>query len=357
MHKRHLHPPIYIAIVLSLSLLSGCQQETTEQAEPVPFVNTTEIEPADDQAWYLHGTLDNQRYSALAFQIGGQVAQRFVNTGAEVMAGERLLQLDATDLTLKLESLRANLAAQEAELIQAQQEATRLNNLIKRNLTSQQTVDRALTQVKTLQQHIIATRREIELQQRFISYTDLYAPAEGLVQRVEVDQGQVVASGQPVISFLFTDGLDVLVDVPENRIDQLPRVAELFIGSAQQSLGEVHLRELTPESDYQSRTWEARYALSQTQAAPINVIGQSARLRFSDQQAWYKIPLSALVERGEGAFVWMIKDQQVQPLAVQVRQLGQDVAYIEGDWPPGTRIVQSGVHLLQPGQTVRERGR
>jgi RND family efflux transporter MFP subunit len=347
----------YLAFALSLSLVSGCQDEQAEQSSPAPFVHTTTILPADEQAWYLHGTLDNQRFSTLAFQIGGQVAQRFVNTGAEVMAGERLLQLDATDLTLKLDYLRANLSAQQAELSQAKREAARLNDLIKRNLTSQQNVDRALTQVQTLEQHIIATRREIELQQRAISYTELYAPADGLVQRVEVDQGQVVASGQPVITLLFTDGLDVLVDVPENRIDQLPRVAELFIGPSQQSHGEVHLRELTPESDYISRTWQARYALSQTQADPINVIGQSARLRFNDQQAWYKIPLSALVERGEGAFVWMVKDQQVQPLAVQVRQLGQEVAYIEGDWPADTRIVAAGVHLLQPGQTVRERGR
>lgn len=354
---RHTHFFAYTLLAVSLSLLSGCQNEQAEQPSPAPFVNTTEIIPADNQAWYLHGTLDNQRYSALAFQIGGQVSERFVNTGAEVMAGERLLQLDATDLILKLEYLRANLTALEAELSLAQLEATRLNDLVKRNLTSQQSVDRALTQVQTLEQKIIATRREIELQQRFISYTYLYAPADGLVQRVEVDQGQVVANGQPVITFLFTDGLDVLVNVPENRIDRLPRVAELLLGPGLQSVGEVHLRELTPESDYKSRTWEARYALSEAQADPVKVIGQSARLRFNEHQAWYKIPLSALVERGEGAFVWMVKDQQVHPLTVQVRKLGQTFAYIEGDWPQGTRIVESGVHLLQPGQTIRERGR
>lgn len=341
-----------ITLLLSLSVLSGCSSDSTDQTSNKPYVLTTQLEKGAFLQWHLSGQVDAQKKAQLGFQVAGQIEKRLVKAGDKVKAGESLLELDHTDLSLKLRAAQANLAATQAELNLANIEAKRSQDLLERKLVSQQEYDRAQNLVTTLQQRHIALQREQELAQRQLNYTKLIAPAPGLVQSVSVDKGQVVAAGQAVIEFIYQDGLDAVVQIPESRIQHLPKQAKATLLHQPNQSYDATLRELKPYAHQNSRTWQAHYALP----ADIQVeLGQTLRLSFGENQNLAKVPLSALYEQANGSFVWVYRDQQVNLAAIEVVHLASEFALIKTDLPSQTRIVKAGVHLLKDGQAAQER--
>lgn len=348
MRQFSLHSVVIIGF--SCLLLAGCSADNQTE-EKTPFVLSSQIEQGAFLQWYLNGQISAQRQADLSFQVAGLVSERLVNSGAQVTAGEVLLKLDPTDIQLRQRAAEANLRATNAEYALAQTEAQRAQDLLARKLVSQQDYDRAQNLVTTLKQRQTGLQRELELVKRQLGYTELKAPATGYIQNVNVDAGQVVQIGQTVAGFIYSNGLDILVEVPESRIETLPQTAQAQL-RGQQNLIEVQLRELVPKSNEQSRTWQARFALPTDISAQL---GQTARLSFGESSPLYKVPLSAIFEQAQGAHIWLIQNQQVQPQAVIIKHLGSDYALIEADIPADSRIVKAGTHLLKAGQNVRER--
>lgn len=348
----HLIPTLFIALT-SFVLLPGCGSDSGEQDNtPKPYVLTTQIEQGAFLQWHLSGQVEAQKSAQLGFQVTGQIEKRLVKPGDAVKAGDQLLELDRTDLSLRLRAAQANLSATQAELNLAKTEAKRSQDLLDRKLVSQQEYDRAQNQVTTLQQREIALQRELELAQRQLDYARLSAPAAGLVQSVSVDKGQVVSAGQALIEFLYQDGRDAVVQLPESRIHDVPKQAKATLLHQPNKTFNVTLRELKPSAYNASRTWQAHYALPADIQAQL---GQSLRLSFSDFQNLSKVPLSAIYEQAEGAFIWVYNNQQVNLVAVEVVHLGSEFALIKTDLAENTRIVKAGVHLLKDGQAALER--
>lgn len=354
MHPKspHLVPTLFIALT-SLVLLAGCGSDSGEQDNtPKPYVLTTQIEQGAFLQWHLSGQVEAQKSAQLGFQVSGQIEKRLINPGDAVKAGDQLLELDRTDLSLRLRAAQANLSATQAELNLAKIEAKRSQDLLDRKLVSQQEYDRAQNQVTTLQQREIALQRELELAQRQLDYARLSAPAPGLVQSVSVDKGQVVSAGQALIEFIYQDGLDAVVQIPESRIHNLPKQAKATLLHQPNQTFNVMLRELKPSAHSGSRTWQAHYALPTDAQVQL---GQTLRLSFGDNLNLEKVPLSALYEQADGTFIWVYSDQQVSLVSVEVVHLTSEFALIKTDLPSKTRIVKAGVHLLKDGQAALER--
>lgn len=357
---------LFLIPLFALSLLSGCladkdkQSDLAENSAPIPFVLSAEVTPAQHSQWSLAGFVTPQSQAALSFQVKGQIVQRYVNPGDPVKANQKLLLLDTQDTRLRLNVLEANLEGTQAELKLAQIEAQRVDELLARDLMSQQERDRAQNRIKTLQQQVRALEREIDMQRRQVDYTLLYAPAEGVIQEVLVDQGEIVQAGQTVLQIIYNQGLDFVVNFPQSRLNQVPQQAQLHINEQQ---FEVTLREFAPKAHPGSRTWSARYALNEDELPAHVLIGQTGRLIVSQEHdALLSVPLSALVENGQGTQLWRLvaEDQhptqrRVEAVAIQVHHISQDQAKISGDIAAGDRIVAAGVHRIQDAQQVQER--
>ena len=107
-----------------------------------------------------------------------------------------------------------------------------------------------------------------------------------------------------------------------------------------------------------TRTFEARYVLEEVAAnAPL---GSTVTILVPDtrQAAAPRIPLSAMIDRGQGPGVWVIESTQDQTATVAWRALkiaaldDESVTLIEG-LGAGDRFVTMGAHLLRAGDQVR----
>ena len=67
------------------------------------------------------------------------------------------------------------------------------------------------------------------------------------------------------------------------------------------------------------------------------------------------IPLSSLIDRGDGAAVWVVdpRTSVLQKRPVSIAQLGAETAWISQGLQKGDLVVSLGAQLLNAGQVVR----
>ena len=67
------------------------------------------------------------------------------------------------------------------------------------------------------------------------------------------------------------------------------------------------------------------------------------------------IPLASLIDRGDGAAVWVVDPHTsaLQKRAVSIARLGAETAWISQGLQQGDLVVSLGAQLLNAGQVVR----
>ena len=347
--------------VLSSVLLTGCQESTTETTLPtaVPVVKTIALSNLSAQPqWSLTGTISARYTSNLAFRVNGKITERLVNSGDPVKADQPLFKLDPTDYKLALRVVLANIRATESEIHNAKLELARFKTLLQRNLVSQQSVDQAESNLTVLEERLKSQRLQESQARNQLEYTQLTASGNGKILTVLAEQGEVVAPGTPVATIALAGSREVLVQVPENRIADLPQNATAKIYGSDIAYP-VTLRERSAEADSQSRTWPARYEF-QTQDKAVQQtldtlsLGQTATVSFESVGSLIRVPNTALYEQGDFASLWQVKDGTVSRVPVKVKTISARWVWVEGDFSDVKTIVSLGVHQLNEGQAVRE---
>lgn len=362
---------IILPLLLAVSLLSACQEESGEVTPIVPVVKTVVL--ADQiqahASWSLTGTLVARYTSEIAFQVNGKVAERLVNASDTITENQVLYRLDPRDFELALDIAKTNVKANQSDIKFALSELSRLQKLIKRNLTSQQAVDQAKNQVTMLEAELRALRLQLQQAQNQLNYTVLKSPGLGKVLSIQTEVNEVVTAGQAIATIALAGHREVTVQIPESRLQDLPQKADVSL-SGSTALFSATLRELATQADPVSRTWEARYTLQpavegatmETAIDDVSAIdslslGQTAKLTFAESSNLVKVPNSALYEQGDFVSVWIVRQGKVYRKAVKVSTLSESSAWVsavDGDFSEVKSIVVLGVHLLSEGQMVRE---
>ena len=356
------------AVFVATLLGSGCGPNADESAAPtaesdresVPWVLSARVEPAPNSVWTLTGTVRARHEIPLSFRIGGEIQARLVDAGARVEAGDILFRLDPRDVTQQRLAAEATVASARAEHENANRERDRLGDLLVKRLASEQDHDRAVTAALAAEQRLIAAEANLEQARNAILYADLVAPATGVILDVDGQVGQVVSPSQAVARLAEDGPREIEVQVPEARRVDLPTEATARLANGAgpangPASAQVTLREIAGSADPLSRTWRARYRLPELPSEPG--LGTTVTLTFETARGVSgpiaRVPLGAILERGEGPLIWRIADGRVEPEPVELIGIVGEQAEIRTDLAPGTPVVALGAHLLLPGQAVR----
>lgn len=336
--------------VLSAGLL-GCQDSATSVAAETPplIVRTALIQPGMLAQPELTGTVVAQHQSALGFQVGGRIAARLVERGESVSAGMALARLDSDELSARLAASEAQWQQISAQVRFAQQNYDRLKSLLARKLTSQQDFDQASSVLKGAQAGEHAARAQLDQARLALGYATLKAPFDGVIVAIQADQGDVVASGQPVLTLASRGPRQVLVDVPVQRLVDLPKQAEARPFGQDASIAATYFS-TEGAADPRTRTWAVRYRLADT---PDVRLGQTVTLHFPAQPVRKTVPIGAVQGEGQQGVVFVVRDGKAYRTPVTVTRLEPDRAVIDTPLPVGTPVVAVGINRLHDGETVR----
>jgi HlyD family secretion protein len=250
---------LYVLVpVLSLLGVGGYQHWRTfanaaetqkEQEDFVPQVRTMQVHKIDSPVELtLPGQTEAFDVANLFPRATGYVAERRVDIGSHVKAGDLLLRIDAPDLDQQLAQAQAQLGQNQAAVLQAQaqvqsaQANTKLANLTKYRETTlatqgwetKQNADNATANfsvqtagianaeagVAVALANLKAQQATVDRLQALTAFEQVKAPFEGVITARNVDKGDLLtqdnAGGAPMFSIARDDVLRIAVYVPQS---------------------------------------------------------------------------------------------------------------------------------------------
>lgn len=334
-------------------LLAGCGGEE-KAAEPVRPAYVVQPVASDAGVETFPGAVRARYESALGFRIGGKVAERRVEVGDRVKAGQVLARLDPDDVALQVAATRAQLAAAEADLTLAASERERYREVRERGLISQSEFDARDNAWKAAKARVEQLRAQLSVTRNQAGYAELKADHDGVITALAVEVGQVVQPGQTIAVLAREDEVEVAISIPEQQRARFAvgDAATVELWSQDNARVPGSIREIAPEADPVTRTHAARVRFDAPQDAAL---GQTARVYFvRNGNGDLAVPLSALHRKDDAPALWIYDPAsgRVSLRAVQIGEYREATVPVRSGLSPGDWVVAAGVHLLQEGQRV-----
>ena len=357
-HWRLAHPALAAGALMALAAtLGGCQSESTPYVavpQPVRAASVT-LSPAADARSYT-GTIKPRYESDLGFRVAGKIVERLVNIGDRIAPGMTLARLDASDYRLSLESAEAELTAAQSSLKQTEADEKRYGALNEKKWVSDANYEQKKATADEARGRVERATRALALAKNQLAYTDLVATEAGVITALPVEVGQVVSAGQLIARVARLDELEAVVSIPESRIDgDRNAAATVTLWADADRVYAAKLREISPQADPATRTYQARYSLMKPDTAIA--LGKTATVHLASQGVGEraKLPLAAVFRDQGQPSVWLIDEAHGRLIkkSVEVSAWTETSAIISGGLAAGQKIVAAGVHKLDAGIPVR----
>lgn len=352
---RPVRPHSRMLLALSGLIFLGACTKPVEKVEEIRPVRAIRIEaaPVDHMAEFS-GEVRPRIESRLGFRVGGKIVAREVDVGSIVKRGQVLMRLDPKDLQLAQAQAAASMRAAASNRDVARADLMRYRQLRDKNFVSQALLDARKTAYEAAQASYDQARAAYRNQSNQAGYATLVADVDGVVTGVDAEAGQVVAAGSPVVRVARTDAKEVVIGIPEDKVDTLRNIPDVQVRTWAHP-GEIlpgTLRELSPVADPATRTYQAKIAIPDTADVKL---GMTAYVTFiaGSQAPMVKLPLTALLQHKSGTAVWVVDHGTVKMAPIQVAGTAGNQIVVAGGVTPGQTVVTAGVNLLRDGQKVK----
>ena len=219
---------LLITTILTVSLLSGCEQANQYAPPPPPAVTVAQpLQKAVTDYLEFTGTTRAYEEVEVRARVPGFLLSRHFTPGTRVTEGELLFVIDPREYSAQLSAAEAELESAKAELNRAEIEFARAERLYKQKAGTDVEVvkwrgDRALAEAA-----IMRAEAKIERARLNLSYTQVRAPIRGRVGRNLLDTGALVGESEPTLLTTVTDSVPMYAYFNLNERDLL-QALELY---------------------------------------------------------------------------------------------------------------------------------
>jgi len=287
---------------------------------------------------------------------GGQVVEVRVEPGQWVKQGQVLAVIDRSVQVEQEAAQAAAVTAAQADAKLAQANLDRALKLVDRGFISKADVDRLTATRDSANAQVRVARAQLgELRAR-TRRLNIVAPADGLLLQRNLEPGQVVAGGTPVLFRIAKGGeMEVLAKLTEEDLSaiRLGVAAQVTpVGSSRSFTG--HVWQISPIIDAQTRQGTARIALAY---APELRPGGFATVAISSGTVVAPLlPESAVLSDNKGSYVYIVdRNNKVVRRDVKTGLITDSGIAITAGLNGSERVVERAGAFLSTGETVKPR--
>jgi RND family efflux transporter MFP subunit len=332
----------------TLALVAACGGGETEAATSGPrpvVVSAADLATARQDTLrtgpVLAGSLEPATVVRLTAQIGGTVSSLRVDRGTPVRRGQVLAVIEAEGIRGQAAGARASVAAAQANVAVMRQRRDAARQLHEAGATSRLDAEAAQAALDAAEAELAVARAQAAATGEQASRTVIASPITGVVSDRAVEQGEAVASGDPLLTVVNSQRLELSGQIP---VDQAAGVrvgqpVEFTLDAYPDRRFSGTVARIDPRADPATRQVGVYVQLPNPGDSIIG--GQFARGRvLGEQQEALVVPQSAIRTAGEEQSVLAIVDGKVQRRLVTLGARDTDRGLVE---------VRSG---LQPGDRV-----
>ena len=327
-----------------LAILAACGNDSGAQPNGPPPVAvqiaTVEAAPLPRTLDSV-GTLESPEQTVVAAEQAALVLEIDIPEGRLVQKGHVLVQLDAGQAAAALKVARARL--ENARTRRARLEALRASNV-----SSEQALEDA---------DAVFREAEGELEQARIRVSKLTirAPFAGIVGLRQIQPGQYVKVGDPVVELTRVDPLQLVFSVPQRHATELAVRQDVFATAGR--CGERFEGKVTaiePMVDAATRTVKLKAEVPNPDGQLRPGMAASVRLVLEQIPDAIRIPHEAVIRQGARYFVYVIDaEQHARQRPVELGTFFVDSVQVRSGIAAGDRVVAAGHQKLSPGSAVQ----
>jgi membrane fusion protein (multidrug efflux system) len=318
--------------------------------QPPPEAVTTLVAKQEQWPSTLRsiGTVAAVRGVVVSADLPGAVDEIAFESGRMVKEGEVLIRLDTRQE-------QAQLTAAQAQLRLARLNLERMTGLLGRGVTSKAEHDRAAAEQEQAEAHV----GEV---QATIARKTIRAPFAGVLGIRQVNRGQYLNPGDPIVPLQQLDPVHVNFAVPQQDLDPVRDGVPVRItaeGLEGERAGKVTALDSVVDTSTRNVNVQATLANPDHKLRPGMFV--NAEVRLGEGQNLITVPASAVLNAPYGDSVFVVEDMK-SPAGAAYRGArqqfvkvgpgrGDQVAVLSGV-NPGAEIVTSGVFKLRNGAAV-----
>jgi RND family efflux transporter MFP subunit len=335
-----------------------------------------------------------RRQATVSAKTTGRVAEVLIEEGMAVKDGQVLARLDDTtvrpQLALaerQLDSTRKNLQEVEVRIAEAARNLQRMEKLRADKLVSESQLDTAQSEFAALNARLEALKSDVKvaegsLRVRAQELDDLTvrSPFDGVVVSKDAQPGEMVSpisagggfTRTGIATVVDMDSREIEVDVNEAFINRVKagQKTEAVLDAYPDWTIPSHVINIVPTADRQKATVRVRIAFDVLEPRILPDMGvkvsfledskedskqDSKQEPSAAPRATVRVPSSAIVKEGDSAFVWRVRDDRLERVAVRVgAERGGQVDVLSGI-NGGELVVTQQVEGLAEGAPVKEK--
>jgi membrane fusion protein, multidrug efflux system len=312
----------------------------------VPTVATTK---ASMQPWQPRQTAVGSARASngadLAAELGGVVDQIVFESGQSVRAGTVLLRLRPNDDEAKLAQLQAN-----AEL--ANVTLQRDEKQLAAHGVAQATVDSDAANLKV-------ARAQVAAQQAVMAEKVVRAPFDGKLGVRQVDVGQYLAPGTPIVTLQQLDPMFVDFYLPQQALGRIAvgQKVEVTADAYPGRTFEGTVSSLNSKVDPSSRMLQVRASIPNADGALLPGMYLTVSVASGPPQLLVTIPLSAVAFNPYGSLVYVVHEEDSKTVVKEQfvttgASRGDQVSILKGVGADDV-VVTAGQLKLHNGSAVK----
>ena len=338
-------------VYAKLGQFSAMGDAAASMVMPPETVTAVAVNPAQwEQVISATATVSAVQGVTVSAEVSGRVSRIAFESGAMVAAGEVLLQLDTASEDAQLASAASAAALAQADLV-------RVRKLGKRDLASEDAVDRAEAQVKD-------TVAQVGMTRALIAKKTVRAPFSGRLGLRLVNLGQILREGDPIVALQTLDPVHVDFSIPQRQLAQLRHGMQVRV-TADAAPGQTFSGEIiavSPEVDPATRNVRVRALVGNPGETLRTGMFANLDVVLPDRRSVLPVPVTAVLYAPFGDSVFVVEEQRNEQsgatervLRQQFVRLGQargDFVDITDGLKAGETVVTSGVFKLRSGAAV-----
>ena len=356
-----------LALLPSL-LLGGCGGDEAPEAEVIRPVRAIQVA--------VGGSLTDRSFPGrakatqevdLSFRVSGPLivlANDIV--GKEYKQGELVARIDPRDYEVELENAQGQFARAEAALERADNDYKREQRILTQDAgaTSKAAVERKMAGRDTAAADVKALKASVSAAEDRLAYTTVTAPFDSTVVSQYVQNFEHVNAKQAIVRMVDHSRIEMVVNIPENLISNLPYISNIravfdaFPGVEVPAT----IKEVGREASKTTRTYPVTIIMDQPEGIKIlpGMAGRTTADNRSPDDArgdTILVPISAIFspEENDKSFVWVGDGETgiVSRREVGIGELTDTGVPVLSGIEPGDWVITAGVSYLSEGQKVK----
>ncbi|MSR00488.1 MAG: efflux RND transporter periplasmic adaptor subunit [Gammaproteobacteria bacterium] len=299
------------------------------------------------------GSVAAWQEASLGVELTGiRVARVLVEVGAQVRAGQVLVELDKRTLEVQARQSDASLAQARASFDLARAQASRGESLRDQNLISKSNYDELLANLAKTKAQVDSAEGERDASRLRLGFATLRAPDAGIISGRFVQPGQIVASGVELIRLISRGRLEWRAEVSEA---DLPRIkigalVQLSTTNGENIMGRI--RAVSPSLDFQRRTALIYVDLPQPGSFRAGMFAEG-RLAVGSANVLL-IPRESVVFRDGYPYVFVLGQAgRVAQRRIEVGMAQANNIEVRAGLQPSDKLVVRGAGFLGDGDIVK----